>query len=342
MLRFARCTIAVLTSTIALATAACGGGAGEARSGDDGRAADASSDAAAATTAETPASPQRAVALTFDDLPVISTTADTAIQWSVTNGILNALRAAQAPAIGFVNEGKLGAGGVRVARTRMLHAWIDAGHDLGNHSYSHPDLNSTPLDEYTADIVRGEDVTTRLRGAAPAFFRHPFLHAGNDSAKKAGLEQFLAGRGYRVAPVTIDNSEWVFARAYDNALDSGDSTLARRVADEYVTYMDTVFGFYEAQSRAIVGREIPQILLLHANRINGDHLGELVAMMRRRGYRFITMEDALRHDAYDRTDAYVGPAGITWLHRWALTDDLDRSIFRGEPEVAEFVEEAAG
>lgn len=283
----------------------------------------------------------RAVVLTFDDLPVISTKADTSVQWAVTRGMLNALAAARAPAIGFVNEDKLGAGAARDARTRMLSAWLDAGHDLGNHSYSHPDLNTTPLDDFTADIVRGEEVTARLRGARPVFFRHPFLHAGPDSAKKYGLERFLGDRGYRVAPVTIDNREWVFARAYDNALDAADSALARRVADAYQTYMDTIFGFYEAQARAIVGRELPQVLLLHANRINGDGLDELLALARRRGYRFITLEEALRDPAYDRGDSYAGPAGITWLHRWAISDGLDRSIFRGEPEPPPFVAEAA-
>lgn len=282
----------------------------------------------------------RAVALTFDDLPVISTHRDTVMQWSTTRGILHALRAVNAPAIGFVNEDKLGAGSARDARTRMLRAWLDAGHDLGNHSYSHPDLNNTPIADYTADIVQGEEVTAGLRGSPPEYFRHPYLHVGNDSATKAGLERFLADRGYQVAPVTIDNGDWIFARAYDVALDAADSALARRIADAYVPYMDTVFGFYEAQSRAIVGREIPQVLLLHANRINADRLDELLAMMRRRGYRFITLDEALRDNAYDRADAYVGPAGITWLHRWAITDNVDRSIFRGEPEVPEFVAEA--
>lgn len=281
--------------------------------------------------------PPRLVAITIDDLPVVATNADTAVQWNVTNGILAALDRAAAPAIGFVNENKLGAGGARDARIRMLRAWLDAGHELGNHSYSHPDINTTPLDAYTADITRGEEVTTALRGSRPEYFRHPFLHAGNDSAKKGGLNAFLERSGYTVAPVTIDNGDWIFARAYDLALDARDDGLAARIADAYIPYMDTVFGFYEAQARSIVGREIPQILLLHANRINADRLDELLAMARRRGYGFVTLEEALREPAYTRGDGYIGPAGITWLHRWAITDRLDRAIFRGEPAVPAWV-----
>ncbi|MGH7444597.1 MAG: polysaccharide deacetylase family protein [Longimicrobiales bacterium] len=330
----------LLSHTVALVIiiAACAGPPDSSLARDEQAARDEGSarDAASATAAN----PQRTVAFTFDDLPVISTTRDTAVQWSVTRGILSALRESDAPAIGFVNEDKLGDRGARAARIRMLRAWLDAGHDLGNHSYSHPDLNTTPLALYTADITRGEEVTTALRGARPVYFRHPFLHAGNDSAKKAGLDRFLTDNDYRVAPVTIDNQDWIFARAYDLAVDAADSSLAQRVADAYIVYMDTVFGFYEAQSRAIVGREIPQVLLLHANRINRDQLDELLAMARRRGYAFVTLEEALRDSAYDRSDTYVGPAGITWLHRWAITDALDRSIFIGEPEVPSFVADA--
>ncbi|HSK18310.1 MAG TPA: polysaccharide deacetylase family protein [Longimicrobiales bacterium] len=337
-----RALTTALAAAVIVAGTACGPRPGDvaADGGSDDAMADSGAGVPDPTMSDGTARAGRAVALTFDDLPVISTTPDTAVQWAVTRGILNALDAAGAPAIGFVNENKLGAGAARDARTRMLRAWLEAGHDLGNHSYSHPDINTTSLDAYTTDIVRGEDVTARLRGARPVFFRHPFLHAGPDSARKHGLEQFLDERGYRVAPVTIDNQEWVFARAYDNALDGADSALARRVTDAYLTYMDTIFGFYEAQARAIVGRELPQVLLLHANRINAATLDELLAMARRRGYRFITLEEALRDPAYDRDDSYIGPAGITWLHRWAISDSLDRSIFRGEPEPPPFVAEA--
>jgi hypothetical protein len=91
-----------------------------------------------------------------------------------------------------------------------------------------------------------------------------------------------------------------------------------------------------------VGYELPQILLLHANRLNAMCLDRLFAMMQRRGYRYITLEQAMRDPAYARGDIYTGPAGITWLHRWALTDGRDRSIFAGEPDVPAFISEVSG
>ncbi|HEX5072033.1 MAG TPA: hypothetical protein VFW03_02435 [Gemmatimonadaceae bacterium] len=97
--------------------------------------------------------------------------------------------------------------------------------------------------------------------------------------------------------------------------------------------MDTVFGFYEAQSRTIVGREIPQVLLIHASLLNADMFDTLVQMMERRGYTFAKLEDVLSDSAYRSADTYVGPGGITWLHRWALTRGMRGATFAGEPEV---------
>ena len=85
---------------------------------------------------------------------------------------------------------------------------------------------------------------------------------------KIALEDFLEQHGYEVAPVTIDNSEWIFARAFDHALDQDDSNLQKRLGPEYVDYMLSMTAYYEDQSRSLFDREIPQILLLHANDLN--------------------------------------------------------------------------
>jgi peptidoglycan/xylan/chitin deacetylase (PgdA/CDA1 family) len=322
---------------------ACGGAQQHADAGS--ASADTGGAATPAGTAAAVPSHARAVALTFDDLPAVATRGDVATHEAITTGILDALRAHDAPAIGFVNEDKLRSGGVvDPPRVALLRRWLDAGQTLGNHTYAHPDLHRVPLAEFQEDVLRGEEVTRALleeRGSEPRWFRHPFLHTGRDLETKQRFEAFLAEHGYRVAPVTIDNYDYIFARAFDHAVDAGDSTASRRIGDAYVAYMDTVFGFYEAQARAIVGVEPPQVLLLHANRINAARLGDLLAMMRRRDYAFTTLEAALAHPAYGRADTYVGPAGITWLHRWALTAGMPGSTFAGEPAVPGWIEAAA-
>ena len=68
----------------------------------------------------------------------------------------------------------------------------------------------------------------------------------------------------------------------------------------------------------------------------------LVESLRQRGYRFIDLDTALKDPAYASEDTYTGPGGLTWLHRWAITRDVDRSLFQGEPTTASWVQEVAG
>ena len=238
-----------------------------------------------------------------------------------------------------MNEGKLYDGeNEDPERVALLALWLEAGADLGNHTYSHADLHGTSLEEFQQDVLRGEIVTRRLlalRGAVPRYFRHPFLHAGTDLGARTAFESFLAQRGHRVAPVTIDNYDYLFARVYDTA-GEGDRG---RVLDAYVGYMSAVIEYYEGQSRAIVGYEPPQILLLHANSLNADGLGRLLDLLAQRGYRYVTLEQALLDPAFSLPDTYIGPGGITWLHRWAITRGLPKSTFIGEPEPSAFLPE---
>jgi len=271
----------------------------------------------------------REVAVTFDDLPgppgaLLST--DVAGLRENTRRLLATLSAHRVPVVGFVNEGKLfleDEGPAEVAaRTSVLRMWTDAGFELGNHTYSHHSLNRQPLEEFEADVVRGEPVTRALlaeKGRTLRYFRHPFLQVGLDLDKRRAFEAFLAGRGYTVAPVTIDNDEYVYAFAYADARRRGDDALAARLGADYLRYMETVCAFVEDGSRRLLGREVRQVLLLHANALNADLFGRLAEMMQARGYRFITLDRALQDEAYRRPDDYVGAWGISWLHHWELT-----------------------
>lgn len=143
-----------------------------------------------------------------------------------------------------------------------------------------------------------------------------------------------------MAPVTIDNADWIFARAYSKALARGDRAAAGRVAGAYVPYMEAKLEYFERQSAALFGRQVRQILLVHANSLNADRFGELAAMMRRRGYRFVTLARALEDPAYATADTYTGGGGISWLHRWAMT--LGKTVLPDEPGAPAFVMGEAG
>jgi peptidoglycan/xylan/chitin deacetylase (PgdA/CDA1 family) len=264
----------------------------------------------------------RSVAFTFDDLPAARLTSLPDAE-AMTAQLLDALDQHAIPAIGFVNESKLDAvPGEERARAALLASWLDAGHELGNHTYSHLRLYGATLDAFQADVLRGERVTRALmadRGRAPRFFRHPTLNTGRDAATRDSVERFLSAHGYAVAPVTIDSDEYLYGAAYDRARGRGDSARMRRLGTDYVRYLEAMFAHFERLSVSLVGREIAQVLLLHASWLNADYLPALAAMARARGYGFVSLDRALNDEAYRLPDRYVGSRGPSWLERWAIS-----------------------
>lgn len=299
----------------------------------------------AASAPSSSADAPRLMAVTIDDLPVGPPGRHTLEQErQITARLLSTLTERSVPAIGFVNENKLEAEGrVSAERVALLEQWLDAGMALGNHGYAHLSLHRADPEEWMQDVLRGERVIRPMleqRAGRLEWFRHPFLHAGQTAGIQKETREFLASHGYRIAPVSIDNSEWIYADIYADAWNAGDEPLMRRVGEDYVRYMLEVVEFYEDQTRKILGEPIPQTLLIHANALNADWLDELLDALAARGYGWTDIETATKHPAYERPiDGYTGPAGITWLHRWAITADMDRSIFRGEPTVPDWVGE---
>src|SRR5262249_20214928 len=155
--------------------------------------------------------------ITIDDLPRGGDGGDRSLAATaeMTRKLLTAFQKEKIPLIGFVNEGRQGYTSKDVAQ--IVKLWLDSGAELGNHSYSHLNINQVPLEQYEADILKGEPVLKEAlasRSRKLVFYRHPFLFKGPTEEKKLGLEKFLAEHGYREAPVTLDNSDWSFAAAY--------------------------------------------------------------------------------------------------------------------------------
>jgi len=266
--------------------------------------------------------PDRQVAITIDDLPAgAANSLPAATITEMTTKLLGTLRDQKIPVVGFVNEKKLYKPGEVDQRIQALRMWVDYGFELGNHTFSHASLNRVGLQAWEDEVVQGESVTRLLLDEHKMklrYFRHPYLDTGRDLETRRHAEAFLVGRGYRIAPVTLDAWDWMYAGVYDDAKKRGNSPLQEELAKSYLSYSDQVFEYSEKLSKQIVGYEPKQILLLHANQLEADHVGELLDVMRKRGYRFITLEDALGDQAYSLPDTYVGEEGTGWLDHWAI------------------------
>lgn len=279
------------------------------------------------------------VAVTFDDLPASQSGIPISRLQAMTESLAAGLEKHGITAVGLVNEEKLYVRQGEIdARIDLLGRWLEAGHELGNHTYSHPSLYKTPLETFKEDVIRGEEVTSRLlaeRSRELRWFRHPFLRTGGTLAVRRDFESWLTERGYTVAPVTLENWDWMYAAIYSQARNRGDREQMAAVTNAYLEFSERHFAFLERAALEVLGRQIKHVLLLHASELNADCLDRLVAMMQRRGYRFISLSEALEDEAYGLPDDYVGPAGVHWLWRW----DYDKNVdWRQEPAPPEQIQ----
>jgi peptidoglycan/xylan/chitin deacetylase (PgdA/CDA1 family) len=275
------------------------------------------------------------VAITFDDLPNLDSDLPADAQRAITTKLVDQIKTTRVPVIGFVNEDKLDDDD-----TSPLEQWLDAGADLGNHTYSHLDLDQSTIAQYEEDVMHGEELTRPLlesRGKTLRWFRHPYLDTGKTIGVRNEIDLFLQAHGYRVAPVTIDDSEWIYDMAYDHAPWWKRAALRR----SYIRYMRRRLEFAEWSAHLVFHRNIAQILLLHASALNADTFPRLVAMMRDRGYRFVTLDEATLDDAYATPEKWAG-GGVGWIERWGVDRGIAQSRFEHDPRVPAWVQKMAG
>jgi peptidoglycan/xylan/chitin deacetylase (PgdA/CDA1 family) len=250
---------------------------------------------------------QRTVAITVDDLPFVGPPAAAV---AGNHALVDALQSHHVPATAFVvrqSVERLGAEGPQI-----LAEWRKAGFDLGNHSYSHTNMDDLTVQEIEQEIVRGEAGLGK-----PRFFRFPANHTGDTKEKHEAVAAFLAKRGYELATCTIENSDYLFSRAYVRMLEKGDSANADRLRRDYLEYTELEIDYYAGLNKRVFGYEPPEVMLLHANPLNAELIEPILAMFEKRGYRFVTLAQAQSDAAYRTPDTYVAKFGPMWGYRWA-------------------------
>ncbi len=288
--------------------------------------------------------PSRSIALTFDDVPMTVVGNDhipgpLKETQSIDANILRVLKAHHATAIGFVNEVKLNVEGERDARAQILEDWLNAGMLLGNHGYSHVQFSDTTLGGYEDEFIRGDTITVPMlqqHHLPQRWFRHPYLDTGDTAEKKNGFDSFVAAHGYRIAPVTIQIEDWMFNAPYAEARAQHDTKKAALVVSTYLAHTTDQFDYSEKLSQSSFHREIPLVMLMHADLINSENLDAVLTLMEKRGYHFISIDQAMSDPAYSTPDQYVGNEGSSWLDRWQLA--LGKPMKSAAPQPPDWVQ----
>lgn len=264
---------------------------------------------------------QKRIAITIDDVPVQSSTPISVEEAAQINRTLLAvLQRRGVKAVGFVNENLLLVPGKIDPGVQILDDWLAAGMELGNHSFGHVGMWGTPLAQVQDAVVKG-DVLTRwvsARRQSPVrYYRHPYTQTGKDEQERQTFEAFLAARGYTVAPFTIEHDDYIYACVYDKLALSARRELQAKVVSEYDEHLREAVGTFESMSAQLFGRQIPQVLLIHATRLTAATLERTLSTLSELGYEFVTLEEALRDEAYRTPAAASGRFGPSWIARWA-------------------------
>ena len=268
----------------------------------------------------------KTMALTFDDLPVSTIGPNPSPEIkaraaNITQKALSAVAKHKALAIGFVNEIKLNVPGARDFYCGLLTDWLAQGHLLGNHGYSHLAFSQVPLQQYEDDFVRGDVITAALleaRGISVRYYRFPYNDTGDTAEKKQEFLKFLAAHGYRPAPVTFENDDWMYTDLYEVAFASNDVAEMAKLRSAYLQESEEQIVFLESLSEKSFHRQIALIADLHVNQLNADVLDDLLTLLERHGYRFIPIERALADPVYEREDESVGHADSFWSFHWQI------------------------
>lgn len=222
------------------------------------------------------------IAITIDDLPFVGEARNFHL-----NMIITTMQEKNIPATGFIIAKEVSA-----QNWEMLHKFRDAGFGLGNHTYSHPNLNKLQPSQYIEEIRKADDLLLPVL-TEPKYFRYPYL-AMSSGEKKDKILCYLAKKHYQVAPITIDTKDFAFNQRLLSVPEIDRRAYLNELKSFYLDFIWQQTLNAEAHLQYHHDSDQAQILLIHANLLNAYVLPDIINLYQQHGYTFITLEEALK------------------------------------------------
>src|SRR5579863_3598716 len=234
--------------------------------------------------------PAQQIAFTWDALPAHSALPQNETRVEIGHKLIAAMKAAHMPPVyGFVN-------GVALERepdsAPMLKDWRDAGFFLGNHTWSHMNLNSSSLTAWESDLLKNEPTLEQYAGTTDwHWLRYPFLAEGETQEKRADTRKFLAAHGYSIAAVTMSFGDYMWNEPYARCVARNDTAIAQ-LESSYLDAASNDADFRRSMAKALYNHDIPYVLLMHVGAFDARMLPRLLDLYRSKGFTFITLKEA--------------------------------------------------
>ena len=282
----------------------------------------------------------RKIAIGFVSIPPVDRTANPPKDSDATARLLIAkLQRYNVPAIGFVTGSAISDGDkLFPIRANIVRLWRDAGLEVGIGNFKHVWFYNTPYDEYVAGVAKNEAVVNKILGEKNQklqYFSYPFLNTGKSVEERDRFERWLGDRGLASVKYTVDNNEWMYSYAYDMARNDNDIHTMNEVRIAFIKYMDKMMDHYEAYSQEMFGREVAQTMVLTPSRLVADSADDLFGLLQKRGYKFVSIDEAQADEAYKTPETMIGQFGNSWFERWTVSQGRK---LRDEPKVDDSVQ----
>lgn len=255
------------------------------------------------------------VAITFDDLPLNGDLPPGVTRVEVVRNTLEVLKRHHVPAAyGFVNGKKL-EGNADAAEALKLWA---ASEPVGNHTYSHLDLNANPSEAFEREIEEDEPVLELVapKDANWHWLRYPFLREGDTVEKRRAVRTYLQAHQYRVAQVTLDWEDYMWNSAYARCAATNDAKSIAWLRSSYLSTASAYLDIGREMAKLVYGHDINHVLLLHLGAFSSTILPDALDLLEKKGFKLVTLEEAESDPAYE-TDPDAGSKyGGTLLDQW--------------------------
>jgi peptidoglycan-N-acetylglucosamine deacetylase len=237
------------------------------------------------------------IAFTWDDLPAHSALPPGETRVEIGRMLIAAMKEAHLPPVyGFLN-------GILTEQeplsAPMLKDWHEAGLQLGNHTWSHMNLNQHSLAEWEADTLRNEALLKSYMGSDDwHWLRYPNLAEGDTLEKREGARKFLAEHGYKIAGVTMSFGDYLYNGPYARCVAKNDAASVAQLEASYLAAADATIDYTRSMSKELYGRDIPYVLLMHVGALDARMLPRLLKLYRDKGFRFISLQEAEKDPFY--------------------------------------------
>jgi peptidoglycan/xylan/chitin deacetylase (PgdA/CDA1 family) len=283
----------------------------------------------------------RKLAIGFVSIPPVDRTANPPKDSDATARLIIAkLTQHHVPAIGFITGSTISDGTkLYPVRAEIVRLWRDAGLEVGIGNFKHVWFNRTSYDDYVTGVEKNEAIAKKIlaeKNLPLRYFSYPYLNTGKSVAERDQFENWLANRGLRSVKYTFDNNEWMYSYAYDMARNDNDIGTMTEIRVAFVKYMNRMFDHYESYSQEMFGRDIPQTMVLTPSRLVADSADDLFGVIEKRGYTFVSMDEALADEAFKTKEDFIGDAGISWFERWRMKQGKP---LLDEPKVDESIQQ---